>query len=87
MSLVIWIDIYVKLLSFLKVYVDNSFSFKKAGNMKFYAPYNKSYPAKQTDLLLLWDEIGLPHDEPKQLFGDTLEVIGFIVNPNAISVL
>ena len=87
MSLVVWIAIYVKLLSFLKVYVDDSYSFERAGNMKFYAPYNKSYPAKQTDLLLLWDEIGLPHDEPKQLFGDTLEVIGFIVDPNAMSVL
>ena len=87
MSLVIGIAIYVKLPSFLKVYVDNLYSFERAGNMKFYAPYNKSYPTKQTDLLLLWDEIGLPHDEPKQLFGNTLEVIGFIVNPNAMSVL
>jgi hypothetical protein len=87
MSLVIWITIYIKLLTFLKVYVDDSYSFERAGNMKFYAPYNKLYPTKQTDLLLLWDKIGLPHDEPKQLFGDTLEVIGFIVNPNAMSVL
>ena len=55
--------------------------------MKFYPPYNKSYPAKQTDFLLLWDEIGLLHDELKQLFGDTLEVIGYIVDPNATSVL
>ena len=44
MSLVIWITIYVKLLSFLKVYVDDSYSFERAGNMKFYALYNKSYP-------------------------------------------
>ena len=38
-------------------------------------------------ILLLWDKIGLPHDKPKQLFGDTLEVIGFIVDPNAMSML
>ena len=55
--------------------------------MKFYPHYNKYYPSKQTDLLLLWDEIGLPHDEPKQLSRDTLEVIGFIVDPNAMSIL
>jgi hypothetical protein len=40
MSLVIWITIYVKLLTFFKVYVDDSYSFERAGNMKFYAPYN-----------------------------------------------
>ena len=87
MSLVTWIAIYVKLLTHLKVYMDDSYSFERADNMKFYAPYNKSYPAKQTNLLLLWDEIRLPHDEPKQLFGDTLEVIGLVVDPNSMSVL
>ncbi|KAF8552562.1 hypothetical protein OG21DRAFT_1533697 [Imleria badia] len=87
MSLVIWIAIYVKLLSHLKAYVDDSYSFELVGNMKFYAPYNKLLLAKQTDLLLLWDLIGLPHNEPKQVFGETLEVIGFIVDPNVMSVL
>ena len=43
MLLVTWIAIYVKLLIHLKVYVDDSYSFKRADNMKFYAPYNKSY--------------------------------------------
>ena len=87
MSLVIWIAIYEILLAHLKLYVHDSYSFERAGDMKFYPPYNKYYPTKQTDLLLLWDKIGLPHDEPKQLFGDTLEVIGFIVDPNTMSVL
>ncbi|KAF8557530.1 hypothetical protein OG21DRAFT_1406960, partial [Imleria badia] len=77
----------------LKAYVDDSYSFERADNLKFYAPYNKSFPAKQTDLLILWDEIGLPHDEPKQpeVFSVSLApspaVIGFIVDPNAMSVL
>ena len=43
MLLVTWIAIYVKLLIHLKVYVDDSYSFERADNMKFYAPYNKSY--------------------------------------------
>ncbi|KAF8425827.1 hypothetical protein L210DRAFT_3653067 [Boletus edulis BED1] len=47
----------------------------------------EGFPAKRTDLLLLWGEIGLPHEEPKQVFGETFEVIGFIVDPNAASVL
>ncbi|KAF8553385.1 hypothetical protein OG21DRAFT_1477334 [Imleria badia] len=87
MCLVIWIAIYVKHLAHMKAYVDDSYSFEQAANMKFYTPYNKWFPAKQTDLLMLWDEIGLPHEELKQVFGDTLEVIGFIVDPNAMFVL
>ena len=87
MSLVIWITIFVKLLSHLKLYVDDSYGFDKHKNMKFYPPYNKWFPTKQIELLLLWDEIGLPHDEPKQIFGATLEIIGFLVNPNDMTVL
>ena len=87
MSLVIWIATFVKLLSHLKLYVDDSYGFENHTNMKFYPPYNKWFPAKQTELLLLWDEIGLPHDEPKQIFGPTLEIIGFVVDPNNMTVL
>ena len=86
-KLVIWIAIFVKLLAHLKLYVDDSYGFDEQKNMKFYPRYNKWFPAKQTDLLLLWDELGLPHDEPKQIFGTTLEIIGFLVNPNDMTVL
>ncbi|KAF8835231.1 hypothetical protein BDN67DRAFT_476349 [Paxillus ammoniavirescens] len=86
MSLVIWIAIFVKFLEALKVYMDDSYSYELLGKLLYYAPYDTWYPAKQTLLLQLWDEIGLPHDKSKQVFGDTLEVIGFIVDPNAMSV-
>jgi hypothetical protein len=85
MSLVAWIAIHRMLIEALKLYMDDSFSFELAGRMLYYAPYQDHYPAKQTRLLQLWDEIGLPHDRPKQLFGSTLTVIGFDVDPNAMS--
>jgi hypothetical protein len=87
MPLVIWIATFVKLLAHLKLYVDDSYGFDDKRNTMFYPPYNKWFPSKQTELLLLWDEIGLPHDERKQIFGTTLEIIGFIVDPNEMTVL
>ena len=44
------------------------------------------YPAKQTRLLQLWDELGIPHDKDKQEFGSTLRIIGLEVDPNAMTV-
>ena len=41
---------------------------------------------KQTELLRLWDILGVPHDKPKQLFGRTLTIIGFEVDPNAMTI-
>ncbi|KAG2109721.1 uncharacterized protein F5147DRAFT_550382, partial [Suillus discolor] len=51
----------------------------------YYAPYQCFFPAKQTQLLQMWDKIGLPHERPKQLFGSPLTIIGFNIDPNAMS--
>ena len=85
MALVVWIATFVLLIEYLFVYVDDTFSFEEEGNMTYYAPYDTSYPAKQTRLLQLWDRIGLPHDKKKQLFGTTLTIIGFECDPNEMS--
>jgi hypothetical protein len=53
--------------------------------MCYYAPYKHDFPEKQTCLLKLWDELGIPHDPAKQLFGSPLTVIRFDVDPNAMS--
>jgi hypothetical protein len=37
-------------------------------------------------LLLLWDELGIPHEEWKQVFGSPLPVIGFEVDPNLMKI-
>ena len=44
------------------------------------------YPAKQTCLLQLWDELRIPHDKDKQELRSTLHIIGLEVNPNAMTV-
>ena len=48
--------------------------------------YQKTLPSNLTRLLQLWDFIGLPHEERKQVFGAELPIIGFEVNPNLMRV-
>jgi hypothetical protein len=86
MGLVTWIAIYVLSIAHLKDYVDDAFSFEREGELTFYPPHNTSYPTKQTRLLRLWDELGIPHDKEKQEFGPVLRIIGFEVDPNAMTV-
>ena len=86
MGLVTWIAIYVYLIPHLKDYVDDTFSFERVNDTLYYAPYQSMYPAKQTHLLQLWDELGIPHDKDKQEFGSTLRIIGLEVDPNAMTV-
>jgi len=43
-------------------------------------------PKKQVQLLRLWDEIGLPHDEEKQLSGPSLRILGYYVDANKMTV-
>ncbi|KAG2348112.1 DNA/RNA polymerase [Suillus weaverae] len=82
MSLVIWIAVFKILIHFLYIYVDDSFSFEDKRSLAFYAPYQKLLLANMVKLLRLWDAIGLPHEEKKQVFGLELPIIGFNVDPN-----
>jgi hypothetical protein len=84
MGLVLWIAIFVKGISDLFAYVDDSFSWEFADNMLWYEPFH--LPAKQARLLQLWDELCIPHEESKQVFGSTLMIIGFDVDPNAMTI-
>jgi hypothetical protein len=68
------------------IYVDNNYSFAKQDNLTYYAPYKKLMPTDKVKLLLLWDEINLPHSESKQIFGPIIPCIGFEVDPNAMMV-
>jgi len=86
MGLVLWIAVFVKGISDLFAYVDDSFSWDLADNMVWYEPYHKLLPAKQARLLLLWDELCIPHEESKQVFGSPLMIIGFDVDPNAMTI-
>ena len=86
MSLVLWIAVFKRNLRALKCYVDDNFSFAISGDLELYAKYDSFLPSEQVSLLQLWDEIGLPHDEEKQIFGPRIPIIGFEVDPNAMTV-
>jgi len=82
MSLVIWIAIFKILIRFLYIYVDDSFSFEDKRELELYTPYKKLLPSSLVKLLRLWDAIGLPHEERKQVYALELPIIGFEVDPN-----
>ena len=86
MSLVTWIAVIKYLIYLLYLYVDNSFSAQKRGERLCYKHYHKELPSNLTRLLQLWDFIGLPHEERKQVFGDVLPIIGFEVDPKLMRV-
>jgi len=85
-SLVLWIAVFERNLRTLKCYVDDNFSFYVAGDLEFYAKYEAFLPSEQVRLLQLWDEIGLPHEEAKQICGYCIPIIGFDVDPNLMTV-
>src|SRR5258708_21096275 len=43
-------------------------------------------PADQAHFLLLLDQIGLPHEDKKQLHGATLEIIGLVIDLKDMSI-
>ncbi len=84
-GLITWVAINVEDIEDLGCYVDDNFSFDEWGNLEYYTPYDTFYPSKQTKLLKLWDQLGVPHSKLKQLFGLQLVIIGFEVDPNALT--
>lgn len=85
MGLVIWIATFVKLLVDVFCYVDDTYGWELKENMTYYPPYQKKVPTKQAHLLFLWDFLGIPHKEKKQLHGSSLPIIGFEIDPNAMT--
>lgn len=63
-------------------YSDDSFGVELARNITYYEPYERSMPSSQTTLLTLWDRLGIPHKEKKQLSGSNLTIIGIDVDAN-----
>ncbi|EIN03873.1 hypothetical protein PUNSTDRAFT_28574, partial [Punctularia strigosozonata HHB-11173 SS5] len=67
-------------------YVDDTFSYDEADHLEFYAPYHRLLPRKQKLLLELWDDLCIPHEDRKQVFGSPLPIIGFEVDANQMSI-
>ena len=61
--------------------MDDAWSYDMNPMLTYYMSYDAFYPAKQVALLLLYDDLGLPHVKSKQLFGPSLEIIGLYVDP------
>lgn len=85
-GLVVWIAINVRFILELLAYMDDNFGFDANPDLVFYSPYHRLMPSKQFRLLTLWDDLGIPHSDNKQLFGRALEIIGFFVDPRSMSV-
>jgi len=85
-SLVLWIAVFVVGISDLFTYVDDSYSWDFADNLAFYPWYRKSLPAKQVKFLQLLDDLSIPHEEHKQVFGTSLDIIGLTVNASAMTI-
>jgi hypothetical protein len=67
-------------------YVDDNFGAAEKGDVAWYRPYQKNMLTPQVRLLELWDELGVPHAEKKQVSGACLRVIRFDIDPNAMRV-
>ena len=49
-------------------------------------PYHWYFPTNQTKLLLLWDELSIPHAEKKQIYGPVVPFVGLDIDPNLMTV-
>jgi hypothetical protein len=86
MSLVPWIANFTCAIEPMLVYMDDNFSFDVVDELVLYPLYATFFPSKQVRLLALWDDIGLPHEKDKQEFGRTLVIMGFLVDPQAMTI-
>jgi hypothetical protein len=85
MSLVVWIGWNILAILFF-VYVDDNFGFERAEAHTFHSRLGRRLPTQQARLLDLWDDIGLPYEDRKQESGPSLQIIGFEIDPNAMTV-
>jgi hypothetical protein len=84
-SLVAWIAKNVKLIRFILGYVDDSSGCNLSSETTFYPPYGKDMPTDQYRLLMLWDELGIPHKPHKQVSGCPLTIIGIEADSNKMT--
>ncbi|KAF9455247.1 hypothetical protein BDZ94DRAFT_1136979, partial [Collybia nuda] len=83
--LVLWIAKHVKGIEDLFAYADDCFSIEVHQRVMWYPPFQRKLPRKQAQLLFLFDELGIPHEERKQISGSILKVIGFNVDTNLMT--
>ena len=67
-------------------YMDDAWSYEMDPMLVYYAPHDSWFPRKQVMLLQLYDDLGLPHDKDKQVFGCSLDIIGLHFNPHCMTI-
>lgn len=85
-SLVAWIAKNVEDIQGLSTYMDDFSGAEFEDSVEFYSKYNTFLPRKQVRLLSLWDKLGIPHAQPKQVSGSPLTIIGLSVDPNELTI-
>ena len=83
---VIWIAINVWSVDTLFHYIDDANGYDDNEELVLYEPYGDLYPEKQVRLLKLWDELGIPHQKEKQVFGSELDIVGLRVNASEMTI-
>ena len=83
-ALVTWVVKHKFLVEDL-IYVDDSFGVEDEGEVLWYAPYACELPKQQAKLLMLWDELGIPHKQEKQIHGKKFMVLGIDVDVEELS--
>ena len=83
-ALVAWVVKHMRSVEDL-IYVDDSFGIEDEGEVLWYAPYECELPRQQVKLLELWDELGIPHKQEKQVHGKKLTVLGIAVDVEEMS--
>jgi hypothetical protein len=66
-------------------YSDDSFGVELSANITYYEPYQCSMPTSQAKLLSLWDHLGIPHKDKKQVSGTQLTIIGINVDADSLT--
>lgn len=85
MALMVWIA-WEKYRIIVLCFVDDCFGAEWRDRMLYYGPYQRWLPKTQCLLLRLWDTLGIPHEDKKQLHGETLTITGFFVDTNNMTI-
>ena len=78
--LVCWIGIHECAIEGLLHYIDDAFSVSFSEDLSHYEPYGCLMPTDQSRFLHLLDQLGVPHEDKKQVHGVSLEIIGLVVD-------
>jgi hypothetical protein len=84
-SLVTWVAKNEYEILDLGTYSDDSFGVDFEKTLTYYEPYRHLMPSNQVKLLKLWDGLGMPYKEKKQVSGKILTIIGISVDTNLLT--